>query len=209
MKRITIILSCCLGLLFQTASGTAQGKTPLPASSTVSSVMLPPQNPEHGGTIETKYDGFNYETVVTLKKMRITCGASKGLQSTLKDTCVSVTASLHLRGMQLDHVRFAKLQLVFETKDWDRRHPLDQRDLIVVANGERLKLGTMALVKQDVDTDRLIDVMKEVLEVSLPYQTFSKIARAEVVEMKVGNTMFVLRDKNIAALRDLNNRVKL
>jgi hypothetical protein len=202
MKQITITLSCCLSLLL---NGPAQ--RPLLAISTVSSALL--QTPEHGGRIETKYDGFNYETVVTLKKMRITCGATKGLQSTLKDTCVSVLASLHSPGIQLDYVRYAKLQLIFETKDWDRRHPIDQRNLIVVADGETLKLGTMVLVKQDLDTDRLVDVMKEVLEVSLPYQTFNKIAHAEMVEMKVGNTIFELRDKNIAALRDLNNRVKL
>jgi hypothetical protein len=29
------------------------------------------------------------------------------------------------------------------------------------------------------------------------------------VEMKVGKTMFELRESNIVALRDLNNRVKL
>jgi hypothetical protein len=51
--------------------------------------------------------------------------------------------------------------------------------------------------------------MKEVLEVSIPYQTFNKIAHAEIVEIKVGNTMFELREKNMAALRDLNNRVRL
>jgi hypothetical protein len=66
----------------------------------------------------------------------------------------------------------------------------------------------MGLVKQDVATDKLIDVMNEVLEVSLPYTTFEKIARADYVEVKVGHSEFALQEKNIAALRDLNNRVK-
>ena len=78
----------------------------------------------------------------------------------------------------------------------------------MVADGERLKLGRMALVTQGQDTNKLIDVMKEVLEVSLSYQTFTKIAAAEEVEMMVGKTSFALQEKNIAALRDLNNRVK-
>jgi hypothetical protein len=47
-----------------------------------------------------------------------------------------------------------------------------------------------------------------VLEVSLPYKVFDKIARAEFVELKVGDSEFALQPKNMAALRDLNNRVR-
>jgi hypothetical protein len=164
-----------------------------------------PQTINHGGKIESRYDGFNHETVIALQKMRISCGSNKSLQ---KHTCVSLAASLHAPGKQLDYVRSAKLQIIFETKDWDRRHPLDQRDLLVVANGETIRLGRMGLVKQDVATDKLIDVMNEVFEVSLPYRTFEKIARADYVEVKVGYSEFALQEKNIAALRDLNNRVR-
>ena len=58
------------------------------------------------------------------------------------------------------------------------------------------------------ETNKFIDVMSEVLEVSLSYQTFTRIAAAETVEMKVGKSNFALKEKNLAALRDLNNRVK-
>jgi hypothetical protein len=51
--------------------------------------------------------------------------------------------------------------------------------------------------------------MKETLEAAVPYATFLKLARASYVEFSVGKTTFALRDKNIAALRDMNNRVKL
>jgi len=170
--------------------------------------MLSP--PDHGGKIEMKYDGFNHETIVTLRKMLITCGDSQGMQSTLNTTCVSFGASLHCPGVQLDLVRYAKLQLIFESKNWDMRHPLDERDLAVVVDGEQFKLGTMTLATQGLNTThQLIDVMREVLDVSVPYQTFNKIARAQIVEMKVGKTMFELQEKNVDALRDLNNRVKV
>jgi hypothetical protein len=175
------------------------------------SPSVPEPNPstlDHGGKIETKYDGFNHETVVMLKKMRINCGRAKGLQSTLEQTCVSLVASLHCPGKQLDYVRYAKFQLIFETKDWDKRHPLDERELFVVADGVRLKLGRMALANQNVAGDRGIDVMKEVLEVSVPYKTFNTIAGAKTVEMKVGKSVFALQEKNLDALRDLNIRVK-
>jgi hypothetical protein len=62
----------------------------------------------------------------------------------------------------------------------------------------------MQLVSQSVDR-----LMTEVLEVTMPYAVFLKMARAQVVEMKVGNTEFELRPQNLDALRDLNNRVKL
>jgi len=159
------------------------------------------QAPDHGGKIESRYDGFSHETIVTLNKMRITCGSVKG---NFEDACVSFVASLHCPGIQLDYVRHASLQLIFQTKDWDQRHPLNQRQLSVVADGETLRLGQMKLVSQSVDT-----LMTEVLEVAVPYAVFTKIARAQVVEIKVGNTEFELRQQNLAALRDLNNRVKL
>jgi hypothetical protein len=195
MKRILLISSCLL--LLQSTSFLPRTLNP--------SLAMPV---DHGGKIETKYDGFNHETVVTLKKMGVSCGGAKGLQSALEQTCVSLAASLHCPGVQMDYVRYAKLQLIFESKDWDKRHPLEERELFVVADGERLKLGRMGLVNANVAGDRLIDVMKEVLEVAVHYDVFNKIARAQEVEMKVGKTTFALKEKNVAALRDLNNRVK-
>ncbi len=198
-----IIGGCVFALLFLQTST-------IPAKNNLSVLRLSSlaRTPVDSGEIESKYDGFNHETVVTLKKMRITCGKAKGIQSTLNGTCVSLKAWLHCPGIQLDYVRYAKLQLYFETKDWDKRHPLNERDLIVVADGQQFRLGRMTLVRQDVNGVKLIDVMAEVLEVSIPYKTFSTIARAEIVEMKVGETLFELQPNNIEALRDLNNRVK-
>lgn len=205
MNRIVLICSCLL--LLQGASLLPKSLNPLLARSP--SVSEPNSSTlDHGGKIETKYDGFNHETVVTLKKMRVNCGGANGLRSTLKQTCVSLVASLHCPGAQLDYVRYAKLQLVFETKDWDQRHPLEERELVVVADGQRLRLGRMGLVTQDVASDRGIDRMNEVLEISVPYQAFNTIALAQTVEIKVGKTVFALQEKNLDALRDLNIRVK-
>ncbi|MCA1604758.1 MAG: hypothetical protein LC775_04620, partial [Acidobacteria bacterium] len=66
-----------------------------------------------------------------------------------------------------------------------------------------LRLGQMKLASQSVDT-----LMTEVLEVVVPYAVFTKMVRAQAVEMKVGRSEFELRPQNLAALRDLNNRVK-
>lgn len=199
MRKTTYICVCLLLLLC--VGFTSAGHRSLAASDTKS-------QEQHGGEIEAKYDGFNYETTITLKKMRIVCGASKNPPSTLKNTCVFLVASLRCPGTQLNYVKDVRLQLVFEAKDWDSRHPLGQRDLVAVADGQTLRLGTMFLANQDLDTNRGVDVMKEVLEVSIPYKVFTKIATAQSVEMRVGATLFGLKDKNLWALRDLNNRVK-
>ena len=155
---------------------------------------------DHGGEIVSKYDGFNHETVVTLKKMNVTCAKP---HENLKQSCISILATLHCPGVQLDYVRQVTLQVVFETKDWDQRHPLDQRDLSMVADGETFRLGRMQLAALHTDV-----LMTETLQGALPYSTFKKIALAEIVEVQVGKSKFELRSKNLAALRDLNNRIK-
>ncbi|MEP6820703.1 MAG: hypothetical protein ABJA18_14305 [bacterium] len=155
---------------------------------------------DHGGKIVSKYDGFSHETVVTLGKMNVTCAK---FHENLKQSCISILATLHCPGVQLDYVSQVTLQVIFETKDWDQRHPLDQRDLSVVADGETLRLGRMELTALHTDV-----LMTETLQVTFPYRTFKKMALAEIVELQVGRSRFSLRDKNLAALRDLNNRVK-
>ena len=159
------------------------------------------QAPNHDGKIESKYDGFTHETTITLKKMRVTCASTKG---NWKDACISLSASLHCPGIQLDYVRQASLQLIFQTKDWDQRHALRQRDLSVVADGETYRLGTMRLASLSTDT-----LMTETLETIVPYATFEKMAKAAVVEIKVGPSQFELRQQNIIAFRDMINRVKV
>jgi hypothetical protein len=155
-----------------------------------------------------KYDGFNFETVVALRKMQVTCGSGRGFKDISKDVCVSLAVWLHCPGQQLDFVRRARLQLIFEAEEWDRRHTPAERGLTVVADGQTLKLGSMSLVSNDVGSGLLVDKSKEVLEISIPHEAFVKIAQAESVQMRVGSDAFPLRDKNVAALRDLNSRVK-
>ncbi|HWS90668.1 MAG TPA: hypothetical protein VN282_27110 [Pyrinomonadaceae bacterium] len=163
----------------------------------------------HGGKIETAYDGFARETVVTLKRMSVTCEAGRGMEGRFKNLCVRLEAALHCPGKQLEYVRRATLRLTFEAKDWDARHTPAERDLSAVADGQTLRLGRMTLLSQAVGEGWLAEDSKERLEISVPYETFLKLARASYVELSVGKTTFALRDKNIAALRDMNNRVKL
>ncbi|HEX7314031.1 MAG TPA: hypothetical protein VF297_08915 [Pyrinomonadaceae bacterium] len=178
------------------ARGTAQ--TPAPAPTPV----------KHGGKIETAYDGFAHETIISLKQMVVTCDGVRGVKGAFKKLCVSFRVALHCPGRQLEYVRRATVTLTFESKDWDARHPLNERQLTAVADGETLRLGRMELVSQGVGENWMDEKSKETLQLSIPYDTFLKLARANRVEFSVGKTAFALHDKNVAALRDMNDRIK-
>jgi hypothetical protein len=199
MKRIFTL--CCVYLTL-VAAVCAQGD-----KGRASQTIAPPPL-DHGGKIESNYDGFAHETIVALKKMRVACANAEG-SGDAKNVCVSLQAALHCPGKQLDYVRRATIRLTFEAKDWDRGHPPDERDLTAVADGETLRLGRMSLVSKAVGEGWVDEEMKETLEAAVPYAIFLKLARASYVEFSVGKTTFALRDKNVAALRDMNNRVKL
>lgn len=192
MKSVVFSVLCLLAFSSQLYS--------VPATIEEPSATFVHDESNHGGKIESKYDGLSRETVSTLRKMKVTC-ATKDM---LKDTCVSFSASLHCPGIQLDYVRYAKLQLIFENKNWHERHPPEERDLVVVADTTTLRLGRMRLVSQSIDT-----LNTEILEATISYDAFKKIVSGQVVEMAVGQGRFELRQKNLEALRDLNNRVKI
>jgi hypothetical protein len=203
MKRFFTLCCVCLTLA---AGVCAQEGARRPASSKLSGAPLPL---EHGGKIETAYDGFAHATVISLKRMSVTCEMAKGSESILKGVCVSLQAALHCPGKQLDYVRGVTLRLTFETKNWDTRHNPNERFLSAVADGETIRLGKMTLLSNTVGDGWTAEDAKETLEVEIPYEAFLKLARAAYVEFAVGKTTFALRDKNVAALRDMNNRVKL
>lgn len=185
MKKILLVLGCGAALLFQPAR------------------VRPQEEPfKHGGKIETKYDGFNYETVMRLRKMKVSCD---GFKDKFKDACVSIEVTLHCPGTQISYVRDVTLQVTFENKDWVHFHGPDQRALTVVTDSETLRLGRMSPVSKGVTGSW--DTKVEMLETKIPYEAFKKMALSQSVEIQVGRSAVELREKNIAALRDLNSRV--
>ena len=189
MKRIVFALGCAVMLLLQ--------------SSPVRTQQPSPQKPiNHGGKIETRYDGFSYETVMRLKKMKVNCD---GLKDKFKDACVSIEVLLHLPGQQLNFVKTVTMQVVFENKDWVHFHGPDQRDMAIVTDTETLHLGRMSPVSTN--TPGSWDTKVETLEIKIPYKTFKKIAHSQSIELRVGKSAVEFREKNLMALRDLDSRV--
>ena len=70
---------------------------------------------------------------------------------------------------------------------------------------ETLRIGRMSPVSKD--TPGTWNTKVEILEAKMPYAVFKKMATAQSVEIQVGHDAVELRDKNIAALKDLNTRV--
>jgi len=188
MRKILLVLSCAAVLVFQPAGAKPQSPQSEPA--------------KHGGKIETRYDGFNYETVMRLRKMKVNCD---GFKDKFKDACVSIEVMLHCPGTQVNYVKQVTLQVVFENKDWVHFHAPDQRELILVTDTETLRIGRMSPVSKD--TPGTWDTKVEILEAKMPYAVFKQMATAQSVEIQVGRDAVELRDKNIAALKDLNARV--
>jgi len=188
MKRILLVLSCAAVLVFQPAGAKPQSTQTQPV--------------KHGGKIETRYDGFNYETVMRLRKMKVNCD---GFKDKFKDACVSIEVLLHCPGTQVNYVRDVTLQIVFENKDWVHFHAPDQRDLAILTDTETLRLGRMSPVRKD--QPGTWDTKIEVLEAKMPYAVFKKIATSQSVEIQVGRDALELRANNIAALKDLDSRV--
>ena len=180
MRRLIVVLGCGLVLFSQTAIAQVR----------------------HGGKIESKYDGFTYETLMRLEKMKVSCD---GFKDKFTDGCVSIEVTLHMPGMQLNHVRNVTLMVVFENQDWVRMHPPEERDLSISTYDRTYRFGRMELITNK--KPGTWDTKIERLQASIPYETFKKIIESDTIEIQVGNGAVMLREKNIAALRDLNNRV--
>ena len=185
MKKLALVLACATVLVFQPTAALPQEQQPV----------------KHGGKIETKYDGFNHETVMRLRRMKINCD---GFKDKFKDACVSIEVALHCPGTQLNYVKQVTVQVIFVNKDWVHLHPPDLRDLMAVTDTETLRLGRMTPASRPTGT---WDTKEEILETTIPYEMFKKMALSQTLEIRVGRDSVELRKNNVAALKDLDSRV--
>jgi hypothetical protein len=195
--KLILVLGCSLVLLLQTAGAMPQGQTAAKAGTSSLNGAI-----NHGGKIETKYDGFSHETVMRLRKMPVTCN---GFKDNFKNACLSIEVALHCPGAQLNYVGSVTIQIVFDNKDWGHLHPWDQRDLSVVTDAETLRFGRMVLVTRPGTGNWETKV--ETLEATIPYGAFKKMVQSQAVAVQVGLDSVELTEKNLAAIRDLNGRV--
>jgi hypothetical protein len=147
---------------------------------------------KHKAKIESKYDRFKDQTQVQLETKRVMGGF-------LED--IKMGASFFYKGQK---AMPEDIILVFRssTQDWRFLRETD-RELIALADGERLPLGTLDRDSQVLSGGRVIEVMAT----DVPYEAFMTIVNAKKVEMKLGRYQFELKEEHLEALRDLASRM--
>jgi hypothetical protein len=153
------------------------------------------------GRVNVSYDRFKDETNVGINYMTVK-GASVGEVMLGGDYQLELRASYTYPGRTPVTPKRVVLHFFSSSKDWLYLKDY-QRELNVLADGERLPLGTMERVNSHVGGS----YVSESLALALPPDTFAKIARAKVVEMRLGHTTFKLKDKHLDALRALADSI--
>src|SRR6267142_405767 len=78
------------------------------------------------------------------------------------------------------------------------------RDLTFTADGQMMNLGLMETGSQQTN----MDLRFETLQISLPYDSFLRIANAKRVEGKLGPANFMLTENNLSFIREFVGRMK-
>jgi hypothetical protein len=78
------------------------------------------------------------------------------------------------------------------------------RDLTFTADGQVMNLGVMETGSQQSN----MDLRFETLQISMPYESFLKIANAKKVEGKLGPANFMLTENNLSFIREFVSRMK-
>jgi hypothetical protein len=86
----------------------------------------------------------------------------------------------------------------------DRIKSAPLRDLTFTADGQLMNLGLMETGSQQTN----MDLRFETLQISMPYESFLRIASAKKVEGKLGPAKFTLAENNLSFVREFVGRMK-
>jgi hypothetical protein len=78
------------------------------------------------------------------------------------------------------------------------------RDLTFTADGQVMNLGLMETGSQQTN----MDLRFETLQISIPYESFLRIANAKKVEGKLGPAKFTLAENNLSFIREFVGQMK-
>jgi hypothetical protein len=150
-------------------------------------------------TLIRGYDRFTDKTLVEIQKVLI---FSENRNAILNYGIGEfwLLAGYEYKGQQKVTPAFVVLGFSsIETTSHTEFMSVENRNLILLVDGERLPLGVLA--------ERLFHIERvgneERLELAVPLTTFMKIANAKMVEGRLGRVEFALKDPHLAALRAL------
>jgi len=151
---------------------------------------------KHKSRISSSYDKFKDQTIVRVGPYVLT----GTMDYVMTSSQFFMMGAFTFEGQKLDNpVGNATIAFLSKSKDWKF---LKDRSLYALADGERLDLGTA-----EHDSDVRLGGLSESLAVSVPYDTFVKIANGTNVEMKLGTKEFKLKDEHLEGFRDLASRM--
>ena len=180
-----------LALLLIFLCSTAQAQTELP----------PKGKYKHDKKIESSYDKFKDQTTVSVKYL--------SPLPALSPVRLDIVAAFLYPGKTVTKPSIVALWFQSSSKNWQF---LQQRQLLVIADGERIDLGEAERVDSKVNSSRAgryssgVSV-SELVGKMVSLETFLKIAKAKSVEMRLGSVEFKLADDHLEALRDFASRM--
>jgi hypothetical protein len=146
------------------------------------------------GKIATYYNAEKNSTTVVLGFSDVGGESSCGLYISANASHPGKTAA------SPNSVNFVVLRITPEEKI--KSAPL--RDLTFTADGQVMNLGVMETGSQQSN----MDLRFETLQISLPYDSFLKIANAKKVEGKLGTANFRFTENNLSFIREFVSRMK-
>lgn len=150
-----------------------------------------------------EYDKFKDTTFVRVKPMSIGSYTFQAIAGGLE-----ISAMFSSKGQKITKPETISLNIISISngfKHFDER----ARKLIVLADGEQFDLGAMQIedMGRGPSFSRYSGGLVEVMSVSVPQESFAKIANAKKVEMQLGSKEFSLKNKHLDALRELLNLI--
>ncbi len=139
-----------------------------------------------------KYDKFKNETTITAGPFSLT----GTMEYMMTDTMIFLYSGFRFEGENITTpVDAFYLGFSYSGREWQF---LKNTDVYALVDGERMHLG-----EADRDSDVHLGGVEEMLAIKLDQATFSKIAKAKSVELKVGEREFKLKEEHLQSFRDL------
>ena len=169
-----------------------------------SQLSAPPKRKfKYDGKIETTYDGSKDRSMVFFKLIPIKAlEEPKGSDEVqFSDERLELTAYFAYPGQQLMTPQWVTIAFFSSTENPQKYtdHALD-----VKADGQWVHLGTLKVLSRVSGTRRgELPLVRETMELPIPYQQFLLLANAKKLKVKLGSVEFDLEKEHLEAIRDL------
>lgn len=159
---------------------------------------------QYDGKIETTYDEAKDRTLVFFKLMRIKSVEDVPETYSLKqwsDERLELTMYFAYPGKKFQTPEWVTIGFLSST---ERPQRYTDYALVAKADKQSIDLGTMKVL-QTINYARRgqLPLIRQTMELAIPYQEFLRLANAKKVSMRIGSAEFDLEKELLEAIRDL------